>query len=156
MGLFRSEYRDPELGTFTKLLFGAWTGKFKFLGGEVSVRLPGTRQTPDPGALAMVKELPRRYPALQAEIQKRLFEHYEPYRDSVDAGEETLPEDRPFPQIKAPSEVWSSTTPVRVIVESTKASRFEIAFEVTWDEEHTVGATIENWTVLDFSGSVPP
>lgn len=156
MGLFKSEYRDPELGTFKKSFFGEWKGKFTLAGSEVNVRLPGTNQMPDPGALSILKELPRRYPALRPQIAKHLFEHYEPYRESIDAGEERSPEDRAFPQIKSPLEVWSSTTPVRVIVESVKANRFEIAFEVVWDEEHTVGATVENWKVSDFSGSVAP
>lgn len=154
MGLFSTTYQDPEFGSFTRGLLGMWKGRMNLQNNEnVEVRLPGSGKEPESNSLSLLKELLKRYSALQKEIEKSLYEHYEPYREAVDAGEEVAPIGGKFPWLSSPSDVWNSTKPVRVVVESKK---LEIAFEVQWDEEHIVGATVENWKVVDFCGSVGP
>ena len=115
------------------------------LGGQdVEIRLPGSGKEPNPAAVNLLRELPKRFPSLQQEIAKHLYEHYQPCREALDAGEEVAPVGGEFPKIGDPSEVWKSTRPVRVLVESTEPKgKLEIAFEVRWDEEHIVGAELK-------------
>ncbi len=155
MGLFSTTFQHPEFGSFTKGLFGMWKGRMSLQNNQnVEVRLPGSGREPEPRSFSLLKDLTTRYPDLQKEIEKYLYEHYEPYREAVDTGEEVAAAGGQFPRINLSSDVWKSTKPVRVAVDS--MSKLEIAFEVEWDEEHIVGATIDNWNVVDFCGSVGP
>jgi|GEM_PF-3220547 len=155
MGMFGSTFEHQDFGMFKKKLLGVWIGSMRLEGVNVETRLPGSGKEPDATAIKLLKELPNRFPALKKEIEKHLYEHYEPYKEAADAGQEVWPVGGKFPKIGSPSEVWKSTKPIRVIVESTNpGSKLEVAFEVGWDEEHTVAATIENWKTTDFCGSV--
>jgi hypothetical protein len=157
VGLFSTSIEHQDLGTVKKNLFGMWKGSMTLGDQKVEIRLPGSGTEPNPSAVNLLKELPQRFPSLQKEIEKHLYEHYQPYREALDAGEEVAPVGRQFPKIGAPSEVWKWTRPVRVVVESTgPKGKLEIAFEVGWDEEHVVGATVEDWKISAFSGSVAP
>jgi hypothetical protein len=157
MGLFGNTFRDQELGTFTRGVLGPWKGTMTLPGGrEVEVRLPGSGQEPDPAALGLLRELPGRYAGLGAEIAAHLYDHYEPYGETMDADEDAAPGGDRVPRIGSPAEAWAAARAVRVIVESTAPSRLEIAFAVDWDEEHIVGATVEEWRTTGFSGSVGP
>jgi hypothetical protein len=100
--------------------------------------------------------LSKRYDGLKKEIEKSLYEHLEPYRDAIEEGTESTPHNAEFLGVKTPAGVWPFVKPVRITVEDTGSKRLEVAYETAWDEEHTVGATIENWKVTNFSGSVGP
>ena len=159
MGLLWTTFRDQELGTFTRGVLGPWKGTMTLPGGrEVEVRLPGSRQEPDPAALGLLRALPGRYAGLGEEIAAHLYDHYEPYGEAMDADADA--DAAPGPgrgsRIGSLAEAWAAARAVRVIVESTAPSRLEIAFAVDWDEEHIVGATVEEWRTTGFSGSAGP
>ena len=80
-----------------------------------------------------------------------LFEHYVPYREAVDAGEieeQTV-------QLRSAMEVWPHVTPIHVIIDPSNA-RFtiEIGYTAMWDVEHTLGARLVGWRLLELNGSV--
>jgi hypothetical protein len=114
--------------------------------------LAGSREEPDPVALGLATELPDRFKSLMPNIQTGLFEHYAPYQEAVDAGEET---GSLCPRVASPEAVWPHVTPAHVLVEPIEGvPTVEIAFRVAWDKEHTVGARFENWRFIELNGSV--
>lgn len=126
--------------------------------GKIDLRLAGGRQLPDAESLSLARELPTRYEALLPQIQASFFEHYESYRDA-DSTEE-LPEPfEPFPKIECADDVWPHVFAKRVLIEPLQGSpqddpTIEIAYHVAWDEEHTVGARIQGWSLFELCGSV--
>jgi hypothetical protein len=152
-GLFKSEpFRDGHLGEFRRSgrywknsLLVAPCGTFR-------LALAGNRQAPDLIALGLAKELPGRFKSLMPEIQSGLFGHYTPYKEGVDAGEQT---GSPCPSIASPDAIWPHVTPAHVLVEPLEGvPTVEIAFKVAWDIEHTVGARFQNWQFIELNGSV--
>jgi hypothetical protein len=158
MGLFdilKSEpYQDPVLGTL-KRERGRWQGTLTLPGvGAVPLLLSGGKARPDEASLLLARELPAKYISLRDDIQRHLFEHYEPYQEAVGAGELDAPS---FPTIQAPTDVWPHTKVQRVLVEPLeKVPTVEVAYRVAWDEEHTLGAWIRDWRVFELCGSVGP
>jgi hypothetical protein len=149
-------YQDPQLGLLERTR-GRWKGSITLPGGGVvTLLLAGGRARPDERSLLLARELPRHYPGLRAEIARRLFEHYEPYREAIASGEQVAGA-APPPEIQAPGEVWPHTQLERVLIEPLGGlPTVEIAYRVAWDEEHTVGAWIRNWRVFELCGSVGP
>jgi hypothetical protein len=147
-------YSDDQLGLLERKA-GFWRGECR-LGTPASeltfqLKLAGTRTAPDPKSLALARELPSRFIELIPDIEKRLFEHYEPYRDASPPGTANCCE------MTAPHDVWANVLPFRVeIGPFSHGHGIEIAFDVSWDEEHIDGAQIQNWKLIDFCGSVPP
>jgi hypothetical protein len=110
------------------------------------------RSEPDVAALALGRELPARYPTLQGAIGTALFEHYEPYRDALDRGE--ISDEQP-PHIADAAEVWSHVTPVQILVAPLYGRLgVEIGYETLWDVEHTLGAIVVDWQLVEFNGSI--
>ncbi|MCX7045287.1 MAG: hypothetical protein NTX50_07390 [Candidatus Sumerlaeota bacterium] len=158
-GLFKAAtFQDDRLGSLTRS-GGHWKGSVA-LGrhGKVELSLSGGRESPDSASVALARELPARYDSLLLQIQASLFEHYEPYRDADSAGE--LPErSEPFPKIERAEDVWPHVSPEYILIEPLRGSlkdgpTIEIAYRVDWDEEHTVGARIQDWQVWELCGSV--
>jgi hypothetical protein len=107
---------------------------------------------PDPAALGLAKELPERFTSLVPTIRTGLFEHYAPYQEAIDAGEHL---GSPCPNIASPDAVWPHVRPAHVLVESLEGMpTIEIAFQVAWDTEHTVGARFQDWQFIELNGSV--
>jgi hypothetical protein len=114
--------------------------------------LAGSREAPDPIALELARELPDRFKSLMPKIQTGRFEHYAPYKEAVDSGEET---GSLCPSVASPEAVWPHVTPAHVLVEPIEGvPTVEIAFRVAWDVEHTVGARFQNWQFIELNGSV--
>jgi hypothetical protein len=158
-GLFKSPpFQDSRLGLLTRS-GGHWKGMIA-LGrhGDVELRLFGGRDTPDPASLALAHDLSARFDALVPQIQASLFEHYEPYGQAASNGE--LPErSEPLPKIERAEDVWPHVSPAYVLIEPLQGSpadgpTIEIAYTVAWDEEHTVGARIQEWKLFELCGSV--
>ena len=152
-GLFKPEpFRDEQLGEFRRS-GRYWKGSLVVPPcGTFRLALDGNRKTPDLITLCLAKELPNRFKSLMPKIQIGLFEHYVPYKEAVDAGEET---GSPCPSVLSPEAVWPHTTPVHVLVElSESVPTIEIGFKVAWDVEHTVGARYQNWQFIELNGSV--
>ena len=98
--------------------------------------------------------MPERFKDLIAKIQDGLFEHYAPYKEAVDAGEQT---GSPCPTIADPEAVWPQVTPAHVLIEPFgvgETPTVEIAFRVGWDVEHTVAARFRDWQFIELNGSV--
>jgi uncharacterized protein DUF6985 len=152
-GLFKSEpFRDGQLGEFRRSGRN-WKGSLALAPcGNFRLALVGNREAPDPIALGLAKELPGRFKSLMSKIQIGLFEHYAPYKEAVDAGEET---GSLCPSLESPESVWPHVAPAHVLVEPIGGvPTVEIAFTVAWDEEHTVGALFQDWQFVELNGSV--
>ncbi len=152
-GLFKSKpFQDGQLGELRRS-GGRWKGSLVVAPcGTFRLALAGSREVPEPIALGLAKELPDRFKSLMPKIQTGLFEHYAPYREAVDGGQET---GSPCPSVASPEAVWRHVTPAHVLVEPLGGvSTVEIAFKVAWDVEHTVGARFQNWQFIELNGSV--
>lgn len=152
-GLFKSEpFRDRQLGEFRRS-GGYWKGSLAVAPcGTFRLALAGNREAPGLIALGLAKELPGRFELLMPRIQTGLFEHYAPYKEAVDAGEET---GSPCPSVASPESVWPYVAPAHVLVEPLGGvPTVEIAFRVAWDVEHTLGARLQNWQFIELNGSV--
>lgn len=153
--LFKSEpFRDGQLGEFRRS-HGYWKGTLALPAvGTFSLSLAGSRQAPDQVALELARELPGRFEALMPKIQTGLFEHYKPYREAVDSGEQT---GSPCPEIAGPESVWSHVSPAHILIEPLGGvPTVEIAFRAAWDVEHTLGARFQGWQFFELNGSVRP
>ena len=158
MGLFdilKSEpYQDPLLGTL-KRERGRWKGSLTLPGvGAVQLLLSGGKSRPDEANLLLAREIPEKYKNLREDIQRHLFEHYEPYKEAAGAGELDAPS---IPEIQAPADIWPHTKVDRVLIEPLEGiPTVEVAYRVAWDEEHTLGARIREWRMFELCGSVGP
>ena len=130
-GLFKSEpVRDVQLGELRRS-GGHWKGSLELVPcGTFRLSLAGSRKAPD------------------------LFEHYAPYKEAVDEGEQT---GSPCPNVAGPEGVWPYVTPAHVLIEPMRlgdSPTVEIAFRVEWDVEHTVAAMYRDWQFVELNGSV--
>ncbi len=160
MGLFSSSpFQDPELGLF-KRSGGNWHGTISIEGREIVLSLAGDRKAPDHASLELAKQLRARMSDLKPQIAQGLFEHYEPYRDAATGGE--LPArggDAAFPDIVKVEDVWRHVEVSRITVgplrgAPTEGPVVEVAYRTSWDDEHTVGARIQNWRLFELCGSL--
>ncbi len=149
LGLFKSDpYTDSELGTLTRS-GGKWRGSVTLSGiGETPVALSGSRKQPDASSLNLARLLPAQYGSLIPDIQKGLFEHYEPYLQAHEEGDYRAGE--PFPKLGNDPSLWEW---VRLVGVTIDADEIEVAYETDWDEEHTVGARIRNGKLIETNGS---
>jgi hypothetical protein len=157
-GIFKNpKYNDPILGEFQRT-HGRWNGGIKLdEHGEIPLRLSGGKQSPDSEGLDLANQLSSHIGSLLPQIQTQLFEHYMPYRDSVAEG--MIPEqEEPLPRFNCASDVWPHVYPQWVEISPLERSPsdgfvIELAYHVAWDEEHTLGARIQNWKVFELCGS---
>jgi len=122
--------------------------------GTLKLPLSGDRARPDAISVRLAHQLCARLPELLSQRQTSLFEHYLPYRDAAYTG--ALPDERKrLPEITSPAGVWPSVSPAHILIEPMDGiPTIEIAFAVAWDEEHTVGARIRDWRLIELCGSV--
>jgi hypothetical protein len=152
-GLFKPEpVHDGQLGELRRS-GGYWKGGIEVAPcGTFRLALAGGREAPDAIALRLAKELPDRFNQLMPKIQVSLFQHYAPYKEAVDAGEQT---GSPCPNVTSPEAIWPHVAPAHVLVEPLEGvTPVEIAFRAAWDEEHTIGARFQNWRFIELNGSV--
>jgi len=152
-GWFRSIlFRDAQLGELRRSGV-LWKGSIVLAQcGTFRLSLAGNSKAPDPMAVKLAKELPGQIQALIPKIQNGLFEHYTPYKEAVDAGEET---GGSCPQITSTEAVWQHVEPTHVLIEPLRGVwRVEIAFRTEWDVEHTVAAIFQDWRFVELNGSV--
>jgi hypothetical protein len=151
--LFKSKpFQDGQLGEFRRSS-RYWKGSLALQPcGTFRLSLVGSREAPDPVALALAKELPDRFEALIPNIQSGLLEHYAPYKEAVDSGEQI---GSPCPNISNPEAVWPYVLPAHILIEPLeRVPTVEIAFRVAWDEEHLLGARFQDWQFIELNGSV--
>jgi hypothetical protein len=160
-GLFKSPtFRDPGLGELVRSR-GHWRGTPALAGANrVALALAGSRSEPDPQALAAARDVPHRMAEWRASIEAALFEHYEPYGDSIadasaDDGHEAGGQN--LPKLATAPEVWPhvslefiSVTPLDGVL------TVELGYAAAWDEEHTLGARFQANRFIELCGSVLP
>ena len=151
-GLFKSTtFEDPQLGRLSRSR-GKWRGTISFASHrDVPLALSGSGKAPDPASLELARPLPAQFAELVPQIESRLYEHYEPYRESAAAVG--------LPAIQCAHDVWPHVSPAFVLVAPLEGAPapgpvLEIAYTVAWDEEHTVGARFQGGRLFELSGSV--
>ena len=153
--LFKSEpFVDDTLGGFKKK-WQYWVGSVDVPPhGAMELRLAGDRKAPHAAALSLARELPSRYPSHISQIETALYDHFLAYADVNSRGE--LGElEEPFPQIGDAKHIWTHVYPSHVRIETMQGvPTVEVAYRVGWDDEHTLGARLQNWRFLELCGSV--
>lgn len=150
-GLFKSaSYSDSQLGTLERSK-GKWRGTINLPSqGGKPLALSGNRNQPDPDSLNLAHQLPSKYLSLIPAIQKALFEHYEPYSENAEAEGNNA-----IPQVKNDQSLWDQVKLAGILIEPLEgAPTIEIAYEVAWDNEHTLGARIQDWKLVELNGSI--
>ena len=153
MSLFGiKEYEDRDIGTLRRS-FRRWVASIELEGhGSVPLTITGDKNGPDSEALGLAKELPQIYARLRPEIERELFDHYDPYREGYDAGD--LPV-KNFPMISSSEEVWAHLKCEEVQVEPLGGQMSVIvAYKTEWDIEHTLGAFVQDGQLLELNGSI--
>jgi hypothetical protein len=149
---------DAQLGKL-RFSFGfetcVWRGSIALSPGtKVPVAIVGNAEGPAPEALSMAKELAARLPSWQGDIEKALFEHYEPYAEALASGELKHRGD-PLPTITRPSDVWPQISWVDAsIIPVGGELATELDVTVPWDEEHTLGLLFSRGKFCALCGSV--
>lgn len=139
-------YQEEQLGTLTRS-GGYWNGECTLPGfGAVRLKISGDRTAPEDTGLALARELPARFRgSLRDEIGASLFEHLQPYQEETGA----------FPEIRRGNDVWPYVRPIQVLIERQQGvPTIDLALSVAWDEEHTLGARIQAWKLIELCGSV--
>jgi hypothetical protein len=149
---------DAQLGKL-RFSFGfetcMWRGSIALSPGtKVPVAIVGNAEGPAPEALSMAKELAARLPSWQGDIEKVLFEHYEPYAEALASGELKHRGD-PLPAITRPSDVWPLISWVEAsIIPVDGELATELHATVPWDGEHTLGLLFSRGRFCALCGSV--
>jgi hypothetical protein len=155
-GLFKSApFCDPSLGELVRSR-GLWRGTIRLDSGVTPLALAGTRTAPDPAALAVARELPTQLVGWRRAIETALFEHYEPYAESLAAGEAQATNES-LPRITLPAGVWPHVCLAYICVTPLSGSlTTELGYTTAWDDEHTLGARFQGSTFVELCGSVLP
>ena len=119
-----------------------------------ALSVPGGRSGPDAAGLSLAEELVTRWPDLRQELALALYEHYPPYGEAFELGD--MPgEDGSLPRLSDSDEVWQHVSDPAVSLRTIGGGyEFLIGLQTGWDEEHTVGATIRDWSLVELSGSI--
>ena len=146
--LLPSPIHDEALGALRRTWSG-WRGAIDLHQSDpVPLLIEGSRAGPSQAALDLARQLPERYPALKSAIAVALLEHAEPARDDFPIG-------LPMPPADDAEAVWRSVIPVHVRIEPIDGTlTVEIGLSVEWDEEHTLGARLRDWQLVELNGSV--
>lgn len=150
MGLFdflRAEPQiHPRLGRIERAA-GHWHGRMALAGaGPVLLHLPGSRQGPDPAAIAAAEEAPVLWQQARDAVARELFEHYSNGRDGG------LPE---IAGLTGAAVVWRHVELSSVeMIRHKETWGFQVALRTQWDEEHTLGARIGPEGLRELNGSI--
>jgi hypothetical protein len=152
-GLFKSApFSDPSLGELVRSR-GLWRGTIHLDSGLTPLALVGTRTAPDPVALAVAR-VPTQLIGWRRAIETALFEHYDPYAQSLASGQ-TPATNALLSSIAAPADVWPHVWLAYICVTPHGGSlTTELGYTTAWDEEHTLGARFQGSTFIELCGSV--
>lgn len=152
--LFRSPpFADTVLGALRRK-GGVWRGTIGLGDAVVPLAVPGPRSAPDPHAIDLARAAPSSYPAWRPTIAAALFDHYEPYAGAARLDDLDRAHDH-APRIGRPDEVWRHVRVAFVAVRLLGGERcIEIAYDVAWDDEHTLGARMRDGHLIELNGSV--
>ncbi|MBE2257448.1 MAG: hypothetical protein H6942_01615 [Candidatus Accumulibacter sp.] len=156
-GFFASPpFHDPQLGELLRAR-GHWRGSITVSPySTVPLVLVGARSEPDAQAVQVARQVATSFDRWRPIIEEALFEHYQPYAESLAAGE--LPAaDGAVARLKVASEVWPQVSLIYVAVTPLDGVlTTELAYATSWDEEHTLGARFQADTFIELCGSVLP
>jgi hypothetical protein len=146
---------DPVLGEL-KHARGRWRGAIDLAGARIALALSGDRKAPDERAIDRARNLPVSFAACRPQIESALFEHHAPCAEAIASGELPPPPEGAV-DIKSPVDVWRYVVPRFVSIEPMRGTLVaELAFAVSWDEEHTLGARFDQGRFIELCGSVIP
>ena len=154
-GLFRSSpFTDPQLGELVRSR-GKWRGHFDCAGDRVPVIVDGSKKEPDGESLAEARRAIGALDEWRGSIARALFEHLEPYAESIAAGELPAPEDFDLSSITSPADVWPHATLLYVSAGKLDGvMTTELGYSTSWDEEHTLGVRFRSGQFAGLCGSV--
>ncbi|MGE3727389.1 MAG: hypothetical protein AB7I41_17650 [Candidatus Sericytochromatia bacterium] len=103
----------------------------------------------------MAHTAPSEYSRCRGLIAEAMFEHYAPYAESFAEGELDA---SLAPRIVHRSEhIWPFVSVVYLaIIQLQGELSIEIGYQVEWDEDHTLGARLQNGKLIELNGSVLP
>ena len=147
--LVTSPIHDGVFGTLRRSWSG-WRGTLELDPGHpIPLVISGSRAGPTQAALDLARQLPQKYPTLRHAIGQALLDHVEPARDVPDEVGLAM---RPLGDAEA---VWRFVTPAHVLIAPLLgALTIEIGLRADWDEEHTLGARLQEWRLVELNGSV--
>jgi hypothetical protein len=152
-GLFQSApFSDPMMGELVRWR-GFWRGSIQLESGPAPLVLAGTRAEPDAMALAVANEVQVRLAGWRGTIENAMFDHYQPYAESVAVGEEEACDG--FPVIAVPADVWPHVSLQYIAVLPLSGHlTTELGYTTAWDEEHTLGVRFKGNAFVELCGSV--
>lgn len=138
-----ADFNDAQFGTL-RYVRGKWRGKINLSEtDDVVLAIGGDRKQPHNDMLEAARQLPAQYALLKPQIQQALYEHYEPYAEESQV------------KIRSDASLWKEVRLVQVTIEmQADKPTIELAYEVTWDEEHTLGAVIVEGKFVELNGSI--
>lgn len=150
-GLFKSApFYDSQLGELRRV-GGLWRGSISIGdGAAVPLVIAGGRREPDAQAVQIARQVATRFAGWRPLIEQALFEHYQPYAES-------LADDNAATPLAAASDVWPQVSLIYVAVtplDDTLGT--ELGYTTTWDDEHTLGARFRGEQFIELCGSVLP
>ncbi|MFZ4762719.1 MAG: DUF6985 domain-containing protein [Alphaproteobacteria bacterium] len=149
-GFFKSlPYEAPIIGTLNRRQ-GKWWGSIALPPSipQIPIALSGNQKQPDDLSIMLASQLPTHYPALLPDIQKELFIHAQPYIEAQDSNP-------PLPELRDDDSLWQHVQLIGILIEPLgKIPTIELAYQTLWDEEHTLGAQIQNWQLSALNGSI--
>ena len=155
-GLFNNAtITDSGLGEL-RYSKGRWRGLIEIAGASIPLAIAGISKAPDESAIEAARKLPVTFAAFRPQIELALFEHYELYAEAIASGELAPSQEGPV-EIDSPPEVWRCVAPQFVSLEPMMGKLVaELGLAVYWDEEHTLGARLDETGFFELSGSVVP
>jgi hypothetical protein len=155
-GLFKSEPLHLEgLGPFVRSR-GLWRGTISLgSSSNVPLALHGSSKEPDVEAAAIARSLVTEFDSLRPSIERELFEHYQPHSEAVESGEQPSPTTEDFPRVNSAPEVWGHVSlDFACVTPFGNALVAELGYTTEWDEEHTLGARIQDGRLVELCGSI--
>ena len=151
LGFFESKpFRDQQVGTLERR-HGRWIGSTVLPPhGQVELRVAGDRR-PDAASLLLAAAASAQFSAVRAELAAQLLEHYVPYQDAWQGNDlEYRGVD-----LSVPQDVWVHVLVASIDVDARRVnSPIEFRLDVAWDQEHTLGASVRDGTLVELNGSV--
>ena len=128
---------DAQLGELRRSR-GAWRGSVRLAPNDpIPLSVPGSRSEPDHAALELARTIPAEYERGRGAVEAALDEHRTAALEGV--GAEGL--------------VYPAPTSASVI-ELDRTLTIQLAYEVDWDDDHTLGACLRGGELVELNGSI--
>lgn len=155
MGIFGTPtFDDAVLGRIERTR-GLWRCSLSLSGLKaVPLGMTGSNREPDAAALQEARGIAPLFAGLKPDIQRALFEHYEPYADAA-SDEDSVGDTMAIPSISTPEQVWAHVSLQSVeIIKLSGVITTEFVYSAAWDEDHMLGARFQGGRFVELCGSV--